>query len=67
MKKLHTSILDTLSNYFTFDQASEIAFDVLEFGFKSKEILRFDIFDMVADYYTEDKAKAIATEAIAHI
>lgn len=67
MKNLHTSILDTLMNYFPFNQASNMAFDVLEFGFKSKDILRFDIFDMVADYLPEAEAKKIANEAIANI
>ena len=67
MKKLHLSILDTLSKYFSYDQSSKMASDVLEFGFKSSDILRFDIFDTVSDYLPEYQAKIIANEAISNL
>ena len=64
MKAIHASVLDALMNFFSYETALSITDDCLEFGYKSKEILRFDIFDHLADYMPEAKAKSIACDAV---
>jgi len=67
MKYLHTAIMDTLINYFPFDQATEMAFNLVEFAYNSSDVLHFEIFDMIADFLPESKAKKIADEVIFNI
>jgi len=67
MKYLHTAILDTLSNYFPFDQATEMAFNLVEFCYESSDVLHFEIFDMLADFLPDSKANKIADEVIFNI
>jgi hypothetical protein len=67
MKKLHTSIVDTLSNFLSIDESSKIAFNALEFGYNSKNRLRFMLYDELVDYFSESKAFSIANQAIKNI
>lgn len=64
MKYLHTSILDTLAKYFSFNLAVQIADNVLEFGFEKIVILRYDLFDYLTDHFPKEKAEAIANEVV---
>ena len=67
MKKLHTSIVDTLSNFLSIDESSKIAFNALEFGYNSKKRLRFRLYDELVDSFSESKAFSIANQAIKNI
>ena len=67
MKKLHTSIVDTLSNFLSIDESSKIAFNALEFGYNSKNRLRFRLYDELVDSFSESKAFSIANQAIKNI
>ena len=67
MKRLHTSIVDTLSNYLSIDESSKIAFNALEFGYNSKKELRFMLYDELVDAFSEFKAFSIANQAIKNI
>lgn len=67
MKRIHTAIFDKLLNYFSWDQAEQLAFCALEFGFKTLEELKFNIWDHVVDYYPEKKSEKIARECIENI
>ena len=67
MKRLHTSIVDTLSNYLSIDESSKIAFNALEFSYNSKKELRFMLYDELVDSFSEFKAFSIANQAIKNI
>jgi len=64
MKNLHTSILDALCNYLSFEDAQRITWDVLEFGLKD---LTYNLIDELQDYFKLDIAEKIMQEAILNI
>lgn len=67
MKKVYTTIIDTLQSYFGLDQAYIVADDATEFGFRDLNELGYNLWDHLSDYVSEDQAKEIVKEIIASI
>ena len=70
MKKLHTSILDTLAFHLDFETAVEIAFQIIDAAgdlLYSIENMFGDLVDYLSDHFEMVDAEEIANEVIAKL
>jgi hypothetical protein len=70
MKKLHTSILDTLAFHFDLDTSVEIAFHIVDAASSavySTDHMFGDLVDYISDHYEMADAEEIANEVIAKL